>query len=196
MVNYGGSSGNYFGITSAANQPKFSAAFGNAGKIVQDKRIFTVKIAASALNSANSTSGKIIIPAAGANTVIWPTNIFIHRGSGSAGSNWPSGNTSTGCSFFFCPSDTCSGQSTRYNIVIMASGVCSRSGEWYWGRPVPLPSINENPDVAWDGLKNAALRFRTANAINSATTNWYVRIEYLKINVTAGFINNVDSTVT
>ena len=195
MGNYGGSSGNYFGITSAANQPKFSAAFGNAGKIVQDKRIFTVKIAASALNSANTTSGKIIIPAAGANTVIWPTNIFIHRGSGSPGNNWPS-STSAGCSFFFCPSDVCSGTSTRYEIAIIAGGVCSRSGEWYWGRPVPLPSINENPNVAWDGLKNAPLRFRTANSINSATTNWYVRIEYLKINVTAGFINNVDSTVT
>jgi hypothetical protein len=196
MGNYGGATGNYFGITSAVNQPKYSAAFGSGGKIVQDKRIFTVKIAASALNSANATSGKIIIPAPGANSVIWPTNIFIHRGSGSAGNNWPAGGTATGCSFFFCPADVCSGTSTRYEIAIMASGVCSRSGEWYWGRPVPLPSINENPNVAWAGLKNTPLRFRTANAINGATTNWYVRIEYLKINVTAGFINNVDSTVT
>ena len=47
MGNYG-TAGNYFGITSSENQPKYSAAFGSGGKIVQDKRIITVKIAASA----------------------------------------------------------------------------------------------------------------------------------------------------
>ena len=46
------------------------------------------------------------------------------------------------------------------------------------------------------GLKNQSLRFRTTTTVSSATMNWYVRIEYLKINVTAGFVNNVDTTVT
>ena len=192
MGNYGGSTGNYFGLTDAVNQPKFSAAFGSGGKIVQDKRIITVKIAASALNGATSDNGKIIIPNPGANSVLWPTNIFIYRGSGQPGSGWASGNTA-GAVFYFCPSGNC-GQ--RRIITVMAGGVCSTASEWYWGRPVPLPTINENPTVVWDGLKNQALRFRTSTTVSNATMNWYVRIEYLKINVTAGFVNNVDTTVT
>jgi len=192
MGNYGGATGNYFGITSSENQPKYSAAFGNGGKIVQDKRIVTVKIAASALNSATSDNGKIIISNPGTNSVLWPTNIFIYRGSGQPGSGWASGNTA-GAVFYFCPSGNC-GQ--RRIITVMAGGVCSTASEWYWGRPVPLPTINENPTVVWDGLKNQALRFRTSTTVSNATMDWYVRIEYLKINVTAGFVNNVDTTVT
>ena len=194
MGNYGGATGNYFGITSSENQPKYSAAFGNGGKIVQDKRIVTVKIAASALNSATSDNGKILISNPGTNSVLWPTNIFIYRGSGSAGSGWATG-TTAGATFYFCAGGNC-GLTARRIIAQMAGGVCSKASEWYWGRPVPLPSINENPNVAWDGLKNQALRFRTTTTVSSATMNWYVRIEYLKINVTAGFVNNVDTTVT
>ena len=194
MGNYGGSSGNYFGITDAANQPKFSAAFGSGGKVVQDKRIVTVKLSASALNDAHGDSGKILIAAPGANSVLWPTNIFMYRGTGQPGTGWTTG-TTNGASFYFCTSGNCA-QASRRIIAVMAGGVCSASNEWFWGRPVPLPTINENPNVRWDGLKNQPLRFKTASNISNATMDWYIRIEYLKINVTAGFVNNVDTTVT
>ena len=194
MGNYGGSSGNYFGITDAANQPKFSAAFGSGGKVVQDKRIVTVKLSASALNDSHGDSGKILIAAPGANSVLWPTNIFMYRGTGQPGTGWTTG-TTNGASFYFCTSGNCA-QASRRIIAVMAGGVCGAANEWFWGRPVPLPTINENPNVRWDGLKNQPLRFKTASNISNATMDWYIRIEYLKINVTAGFVNNVDTTVT
>ena len=194
MGNYGGATGNYFGITSSENQPKYSAAFGSGGKMLQDKRIVTVKLTASALNSAEGDNGKVVIANPGVNSVIWPTNIFIYRGTGQPGTGWTTG-TNNGASFYFCTSGNCAQQSRRI-IAVMAGGVCSASNEWFWGRPVPLPTINENPNVRWDGLKNQALRFKTASNISNATMDWYVRIEYLKINVTAGFTNNVDTTVT
>ena len=78
----------------------------------------------------------------------------------------------------------------------MASGVCKAAGQWFWSRPTPIPTINENPNVRWDSLKNKALRFRTNGNISNATMDWYIRIEYLQINVSAGFNNNVDTTVT
>ena len=154
--NYGGVAGNYFGITDAVNQPKFSAAFGSGGKIVQDKKIVTVKIAASALNDAHGDNGKILIAAPGVNSVLWPTNIFIYRSSGSAGNGWTT-LTSNGASFYFCTGGNCS-QASRRIIAVMAGGVCGAANEWFWGRPVPLPTINENPNVKWDGLKNQPLR--------------------------------------
>ena len=191
-ANYG--QGNYFGITSSENQPKYYGAFGNAGKFVEAKRIETIKITSTALNSAESADGKIIIPAPGANSVLWPQSIFIYRGVGNAGSGWSTG-TNAGANFFFCDGSSC-GTANRKVIAIIAGGVCGSSGEWFWGRPVPLPTINENPNVRWNGLKNKPLRFRTSTDISSATMDWYVRIEYLKINVTAGFTSNVDSSIT
>ena len=194
MGNYGGATGNYFGITSSENQPKYSAAFGSGGKMLQDKRIVTVKLTASAINSADGNTGKVLIAAPGVNSIIWPTNLFIYRGTGQPGTGWATG-TTAGASFFFCNNASCE-QSQRKIIAVMAGGVCSASNEWFWGRPVPLPSINENPNVRWDSLKNKPLRFKTNGNINNATMDWYIRIEYLKINVTAGFNNNVDTTVT
>ena len=194
MGNYG-TGGNYFGITSSENQPKYTAAFGTGGKIVQDRRIITVKITASALNTYNSTSGVAIIPAPGANNIIWPMSIFIYRGSGSAGTGWPSSNTVVGASFYFCQQqgNTCSGPINR--IANIASGVCKASGTWFWGRPVPLPTLGENPTNTYL-LENRALRFKTASDVSNATMDWYVRIEYLAMNITAGFTNNVDTTIT
>ena len=53
----------------------------------------------------------------------------------------------------------------------------------------------ENPNVLWK-LDNKSLRFKTASNISSATKDWYVRIKYIKMNITAGMTNNVDTTVT
>jgi hypothetical protein len=195
MGNYGGAAGNYFGITSSENQPKYSAAYGSGGKMLQDKKIVTIKLTASAINGASGDSGKILIAAPGVNSIIWPTHILVYRGTGSAGTNWPSNNTAAGAAFYFCDNATCS-QANRKNILIMASGVCKASDTWFWSRPTPIPTINENPNVRWNALKNKPLRFKTANNISNATMDWYIRVEYLQINVTAGFNNNVDTTVT
>ena len=193
MGNYG-TGGNYFGLTSSENQPKYTAAFGSGGKIVQDRRIMTVKIAASAINSYHTDAGVEIIPSPGSGNIIWPMSIFIYRGAGSPGTGWPASNTAVGASFYMCDQvNTCSSLNRIANI---ASGVCkSNTGTWFWGRPVPLPSLNENPQVEWL-LDNKNLRFKTAANISNATMDWYVRIEYLQMNITAGFTNNVDATIT
>ena len=196
--NYGesgsGSQGNYFGITSSENQPKFIAAFGDGGKVVQAKRVVTIKLTAAALNDSFTNAGKILIPAQGTNNIIWPTQLFIYRGPGSAGTGWTSG-TNVGATFYFCESDPACNLSERKNIAVIAGGVCSASDTWFWGRPVPLPTINENPNVRWK-LDNKPLRFRTNGNINNATMDWYIRIEYIQMNVTAGLTNNVDITVS
>ena len=121
------------------------------------------------------------------------TNIFIHRGDGSAGSGWATG-TNAAASFFFCINEGNCGTGQRSNIATIAGGVCGRSGNWYWGRPVPLPSLNENPNVYWN-LLNKPFRFRVGSSISGATMSWYVRVEYLRINQDAGFLNNVDRTI-
>ena len=193
MGNYG-TGGNYFGLTSSENQPKYTAAFGTGGKIVQDRRIITVKIAASAINTYHTDAGVEIIPSPGSGNIIWPMDIFIYRGAGSPGTGWPASNTAVGASFYMCDQvNTCSSLNRIANI---ASGVCkSNTGTWFWGRPVPLPSLNENPQIKWL-LDNKNLRFKTAANISNATMDWYVRIEYLQMNITAGFTNNVDATIT
>ena len=192
MGNYGNS--NYFGITSSENQPKYTAAFGPNGKIVEDRRIMTVKISASAINTYHTDAGVEIIPAPGSGNIIWPQSIFIYRGAGSPGTGWPASDTAVGASFYMCDQvNTCSSLNRIANI---ASGVCkSNTGTWFWGRPVPLPSLNENPNVEWL-LDNKNLRFKTAANISNATMDWYVRIEYIQMNITAGFTNNVDATIT
>ena len=193
MGNYG--QDNYFGITSSENQPKYTTAFGSAGKIVEDSRITTVKISASALNSAHGDDGKIVIASPGSGYMIWPESILIYSSAGSAGSGWPSSNTNLGASFYFCDVFSGCSTSTIKRIVGIASGVCKTSGIWFWGRALPLPTINENPNVLWK-LDDRPLRFKTASNISSATKDWYVRIKYIKANITAGFTNNVDTTVT
>ena len=89
-------------------------------------------------------------------------------------------------------------QAAGGNTSIKSDGrmLIKASGTWFWSRPLPIPTINENPNVRWDSLKNKPFRFKTNGDISSATMDWYIRIEYLKINVTAGFNNNVDTTVT
>ena len=84
MGNYGvpgGASpdnGNYFGITGTENQPKYCAAFGNAGKLVQDMRIITIKLSGDAFKLLSST-GTTLIPAPGANSFIIPYECIIHN---------------------------------------------------------------------------------------------------------------------
>ena len=193
MGNYGNS--NYFGITSSENQPKYTAAFGPNGKIVEDRRIMTIKISASAINTYNTVSGVEIIPAPGSNNIIWPTNILVYRGAGQPGTGWPASNTAIGASFYFCLQvGTCSGNINR--IANIASGVCkSNQGTWWWGRPVPLPALGENPTNLYL-QDNKSLRFKTASNISNATMDWYVRVEYIQMNITAGMTNNVDATIT
>jgi len=188
-----GTGGNYFGLTSSENQPKYTAAFGTGGKIVQDRRIITIKISASALNTYNSDNGVVIVPGPGTGNIIWPQSIFIYRSAGSAGTGWPSSNTAVGASFYMCDQINSCGSLNR--IANIASGVCKASGTWFWGRPVPLPSLTENPVTRWL-LDNRQIRFKTAQDVNNATMDWYVRIEYLQMNITAGFTNNVDTTIT
>ena len=196
--NYGetgsGSQGNYFGITSSENQPKFIAAFGDGGKVVQAKRVVTIKLTAAALNDSFTNAGKILIPAQGSNNIIWPTQLLIYRGPGNAGTGWTTG-TNVGATFYFCESDPACGLSERKNIAVIAGGVCGSAGEWFWGRPVPLPTVNENPNVKWK-LNNKPLRFRTNGNVNNATMDWYIRIEYIQMNISAGLTGNVDITVS
>ena len=60
MGNYG--QGNYFGIATNINQPKYVAAFGSAGKVVEERRIITIKVSGNAFSNLSST-GTTLIPA-------------------------------------------------------------------------------------------------------------------------------------
>ena len=53
MGNYG--QGNYFGIATNINQPKYVAAFGSAGKVVEERRIITIKVSGNAFSNLSST---------------------------------------------------------------------------------------------------------------------------------------------
>ena len=68
MGNYG--QGNYFGISTDINQPKYVAAFGSAGKVVEERRIITIKVSGNAFSNLSST-GTTLIPSFGDQIVLY-----------------------------------------------------------------------------------------------------------------------------
>jgi hypothetical protein len=186
MGNYG--SGNYFGITSSENQPKYTAAFGNAGKVVQDSKIITISISGNGWLNAKTTP-KTLIPAPGTNKLIIPRELLMFRSFG-AGAGWnTSGNSGAWIGFSQPP-----------NIAEMFQiprQVLTQSGAWYWAAPGPLAwpgSFAANWATSYD--KNKALLFGTINDLTSAPGLLIIQLRYTEMDVTAGLANNIDTTIT
>lgn len=186
MGNYG--SGNYFGITSSENQPKYTAAFGNAGKIVEDSRIVTVKITGAGWDETKS-SPKTLIAAPGASSIIIPREVLIYKNNSTPGAGWnTSGNSGAWIGFQ---------QGTNIaEMFQIPRQVISQSSSWFWAAPGPQAwpgSFATNWATSYDS--NKALLFGTINDLTSRPGDMYIQIRYSKINFTAGIVNNVDTTV-
>ncbi len=187
MGNYG--SGNYFGATQAANQPKYMASFGPEGKIVEDSRIITVRITGNGWLGMKTTP-RTLIPAQGEDTLIVPREFLLWKPTASPGEGWPtSGNSGAWI-----------GNVNSGSIAEMCQiplPVLTLESQWWWGAPGPL---------AWPGSfaanwatkyqKNKALLFGTLNDLASAPGDLYIQIRYSVINITAGITNNVDTTIS
>ncbi len=187
MGNYG--SGNYFGVNTNTNQPKYTASFGSAGKVVEDSRIVTIKITGNGWSNLNTTPATLVA-APGENKIIIPREVLIYRDTASSpGTGWPTtgnigawiGNSNGGviAEFFQIPRT-----------------VCSQSGTWFWAAPGPLPqegSFATNWGTSYD--KNKAILFGTLTKVSSAP-DWYIQIRYSTINLSAGITANVDTTIS
>ena len=193
MGNYGvpgGSSpdnGNYFGITGTENQPKYCAAFGNGGKIVQDMRIITIKLSGDAFKLL-STTGTTLIPAPGTNSLIIPYEFLVHNTGGTAG-NWSSTSATTAAIGFCDGANTC-GYPAQFNrLFVINNTILRTNGSWYLAAGIATTGKTM-------ALNKPLLLKAAQNLTTVPTGTWYIQIRYQIINKDAGLINNVDITKT
>ena len=180
--------GNYFGISGAENQPKYVAAFGNAGKVVQERRIVTIKLSGDAFKLLNTT-GTTLIPAPGADSVIVPYEILAHYTGGTAGS-WPTNPTTT-ASIGFCTTAGCNYATQFVKIFQFSNAMLQDTNPWY------LIRSNQTLGGAQTTSLNKPLLLKATNNIVTAPAgDLYLQIRYALVNRTAGLINNVDVTKT
>jgi len=192
MGNYGvpgGASpdnGNYFGITGTENQPKYCAAFGNAGKLVQDMRIITIKLSGDAFKLLSST-GTTLIPAPGANSFIIPYECIIHNTGGTSG-NWNS-SASTTAAIGFCDNNTCNYPGQFNRLFVINNTLLNTNASWYYAA-----------GIATTGKQmylNKALKLKASQNLTTAPTGtWYIQIRYQIMNKDSGLVQNVDITKT
>ena len=181
--------GNYFGITGAENQPKYSIGVGNGGKIVQDMRIMTVKLSGNAFKNL-STTGTTLIPAPGADYFILPYTVTIHNTGGAKGSWTATDNAAIG--FKDTSSGTYPGQFNKLFAINKAT-----------------LQLNNTAFTITQAINNTGKYFGTNKALMLKASNdltkegstvpagtWYIQIRYQLVNKTAGIINNVDKTLT
>tara|TARA_R110002012_G_scaffold58097_3_gene150759 strand:- start:2391 stop:7937 length:5547 start_codon:yes stop_codon:yes gene_type:complete len=195
-------SGEFFGVTGANNQPKYTFAAGNEGKFVEDERIETIAISGSGFDDLNSV-GTTVIPAPGANSALFIKSITVYKGAGTPGTGW-----SSLLGFGFCDSGTTNacnmagGQRSwrpwAYFPATFVSSVIAATGTWFWQseRPVGIGAMASS-GADKSTFLNRGLILRNASDLTALpTATWYVQIKYSIINVTAGFTNNVDRTIT
>ena len=184
MGNYG--SGNYFGITSSENQPKYCASFGNAGKIVEDMRIVTIKLSGNAFKLLKTT-GTTLLAAPGANSLIIPYECIIHNSGGTSG-NWNS-SSSTTAAIGFCDNVTCTYPGQFNRLFVINNTLLNTNAAWYYAA-----------GIATTGKAmalNKPLLLKASQDITTAPTgSWYIQIRYQVMNKDSGLVNNVDITKT
>lgn len=197
--NYG--SGDFFGNSGFGNsdkQPKFSAGWGNSGIFVEHQKIETIKIQQNGFYNW-FTNGCILIPAQGTNTFIFVDSITVYK---SAGSNPNMGQVYFGFCEQASPTSNCQmfGNAKSFQFWgSIASQVTSRSGTWTWQSDRPY-NVNNSEAADTASLLNRPFVARVGqNAeVSSGTFNgpWYIQIKYRNVNYLAGFVNNVDRTIT
>jgi cytoskeletal protein RodZ len=184
MGNYG--SGNYFGITSSENQPKYCASFGSAGKIVEDMRIVTIKLSGNAFKLLKTT-GTTLLAAPGSNSFIIPYECIIHNSGGTSG-NWNS-TSSTTAAIGFCDNATCNYPGQFNRLFVINNTLLNTNAAWYYAA-----------GIATTGKAmalNKALLLKASQDITTAPTgSWYIQIRYQVMNKDSGLVNNVDITKT
>ena len=191
MGNYGvpgGASpdnGNYFGITGTENQPKYCAAFGNAGKIVQDMRIITIKLSGDAFKLL-STTGTTLIPAPGANSLIIPYEFLVHNTGGSVGS-W--GASSTAAIGFCEGAGTCNYPAQFNRMFVINNQILKTVGAWYLAAGIATTGKVMT-------LNKPLLLKANDNLTTVPAGTWYIQIRYQIMNKDSGLVNNVDITKT
>ena len=197
--NYG--NGEFFGNSGFGNddkQPKFSGAWGNSGIFVEHQKIETIKIQQNGFYNW-FTNGCILIPAQGTNTFILVDSITVYK---SAGSNPNMGQVYFGFCEQASPTSNCQMFGNQKSFQFwgsIASQVTSRSGTWMWQSNRPY-NVNNSEAADTASLLNRPFIARVGqNAeVSSGTFNgpWYIQIKYRNVNYLAGFVNNVDRTVT
>lgn len=194
MGNYG--QGNYFGITTGlTNQPKYVAAFGNAGKIVEERRIVTIKLSGNAFSNLSST-GTTLLAAPGANSIILPYEILIYKTAGTTGTGWPASNPSSGAEIGFCQGSSinCSLTNAFDPVWKLPRNLVTKTGTWFWSRSNASANEMGTPNTF---QLNKALVLRSATNLTALpTAQWYVQIRYAQMNYSSGLINNVDINKT
>mgnify|MGYP003112486068 CR=1 FL=1 len=193
MGNYGvpgGASpdnGNYFGITGTENQPKYCAAFGSGGKIVQDMRIITVKLSGDAFKLL-STTGTTLIPAPGANSLIIPYEFLVHNTGGTAG-NWSSTSATT-AAIGFCDGAGACGYPSQFNrLFVINNTILRTNGAWYLAAGIATTGKVMT-------LNKPLLLKAAQNLTTVPTGQWYIQIRYQIMNKDSALIQNVDITKT
>ena len=193
MGNYGvpgGASpdnGNYFGITGTENQPKYCAAFGNAGKIVQDMRIITIKLSGDAFKLL-STTGTTLIPAPGANSLIIPYEFLVHNTGGTAG-NWNTASSTTAAIGFCEGAGTCNYPAQFNRLFVINNTILRTNGAWYLAAGIATTGKVMT-------LNKPLLLKASQNLTTVPTGQWYIQIRYQIMNKDSGLVQNVDITKT
>jgi len=193
MGNYGvpgGSSpdnGNYFGITGTENQPKYCAAFGNAGKLVQDMRIITIKLSGNAFKNLSST-GTTLIPAPGANSLIIPYEFLVHNTGGTAG-NWNTASSTTAAIGFCDGASTCNYPAQFNRLFVINNTILRTSASWYLAAGIATTGKTMT-------LNKPLLLKASQNITTAPTGTWYIQIRYQIMNKDSGLVQNVDITKT
>jgi hypothetical protein len=188
MGNYGG--GNYFGSTGNENQPKYTSAFGNGGKIVEDSRLVTIKLTGEEGQgwSCSPSSPKTLISSPGNNSILVPREILIYRSSSNSGEGWSAqGNVGVWIG-------NVNGSVYAEHFVVPLE-FCKMSATGFWAGPGPLAwpgGFATNWRTSWD--MNKALMLGTMSTV-AGQGDWYIQLRYSVINVTAGITGNVDITV-
>ena len=193
MGSYG--QGNFFGITTGmTNQPKYVAAYGSAGKMVEERRIVTIKLSGSAFSNLSST-GTTLLAAPGSNSIILPYEILIYKSTGTTGTGWPSSNPSSGAEIGFCQGNSinCSLTNAFDAVWKLPRALVTQTGTWFWSRS--NATLNEVGANTYQLNKALVLRSAT-NLTALPTASWYVQIRYVQMNYTAGLVNNVDINKT
>ncbi len=193
MGNYG--QGNYFGITTGlTNQPKYVAAYGSAGKMVEERRIVTIKLSGSAFSNLSST-GTTLLAAPGVNSIILPYEILIYKDTGTTGTGWPSSSPSFGAEIGFCQGNSinCNLSNAFDAVWRLPRSLVVKTGTWFWSRS--NATLNEVGVTTFQLNKALVLR-SAANLTALPTASWYIQIRYAQMNYSSGLINNVDITKT
>lgn len=184
MGRYG--QGNLFNASSSENQPKYCAAFGNAGKIVEDMRIVTIKLSGNAFKLLKTT-GTTLLASPGADSFIVPYEVVMHYTGGTSGS-WAS-SASTTAAIGFCDTNTCTYPGQFNRLFVINNTLLNTNTKWYYAAGIGTTGKAM--------ALNKPLLLKASQDITTAPVgDLYIQLRYQVIAQNAGLLNNVDITKT